>query len=185
MGGEQSRPVRLGVVSDTHGLLRPALLEAFQDVDHILHAGDVGDPAILADLEVLAPVTAVWGNVDGGAVRAVTEESVEGRVGGLPFALIHGHQVADAYERLADRFPAARLIVHGHSHLPGVRRVGAARLLNPGSAGPRRFGKPVSAAVVEIGPPSAEEGPSDPRVRFLDLGDDGARSARTPRSPER
>ena len=172
MGGEQSRPVRLGVVSDTHGLLRPAVLEAFRDVDHILHAGDVGDPVILVDLEALAPVTAGWGNVDGAAVRAVAGESAQGEVGGLPFALIHGHQVADAYERLVDRFPAARLVVHGHSHLPGVRRFGPVRLLNPGSAGPRRFGKPVSAAVLEIPRPGG--GGREPRVRFLDLEAEGA-----------
>lgn len=173
MEGEQSGPVRIGVVSDTHGLLRPAVLDAFRGVRRILHAGDVGDPTILTDLEALAPVTAVWGNVDGPEVRAATRESVRGEMAGLPFALIHGHQVADDYERLVDRFPAARLIVHGHSHLPRVRRIGPARLLNPGSAGPRRFGKPVSAALVAVGP-SADGGAPDLRIRFLDLSGDGA-----------
>lgn len=152
---------RIGLISDTHGLLRSAVYAAFDGVDRILHAGDVGDPAILAELEVVAPVDAVWGNVDGPEVRAVTREVVEGETAGLEFTLVHGHQVRD-YADLPARFPGADLIVHGHSHLPALRGVGNALLLNPGSAGPRRMDRPVSLAVVTV-----REG--EPSVRHLDL----------------
>lgn len=152
---------RIGVVSDTHGLLRSDLFGAFRDVDRILHAGDVGEPAFLDDLSVVAPVTAVWGNVDGSEVRRRTDESAEGTTAGLRWAVIHGHQVGD-YAELPSRFPGAALVVHGHSHVPAARRVDGALLLNPGSAGPRRMGKPVTAALVEV-----QDG--RPEVRHLDL----------------
>jgi putative phosphoesterase len=154
--------VRVGVISDTHGLLRSAVYGAFEGVDRILHAGDVGEPAILTELEVLAPVDAVWGNVDGPEVRAVTEEFVEGEASGLAFALVHGHQVRD-YAELPGRFPGADLIVHGHSHVPSLDRERDTLVLNPGSAGPRRTGKPVSVALLTV------RG-GEPSVRHLELG---------------
>lgn len=163
MDEEQSSPFLIGLISDTHGLLRPGVFEVFRDVDHILHAGDVGQESILADLGAVAPVTAVWGNVDGWGVRSVAREVAQGELGGLRYALLHGHQVeGDAYASLADRFPAADLIVHGHSHRPSVLRVGRALVVDPGSAGPRRFGKPVSVALVEMSG-------SRPRVRHVDV----------------
>lgn len=140
----------VGVISDTHGLLRSEVFGAFEGVDLVLHAGDVGDPAILTELEVLAPVRAVWGNVDGWEVRERVPEVVEGEAGGVPYAVIHGHQVADDYDELPARFPGARVVVHGHSHLPTLRRSGGTVVLNPGSAGPRRAGKPVSVARMTI-----------------------------------
>lgn len=140
---------RIGVVSDTHGLLRSSVYGAFEDVDRILHAGDVGEPRILTELEVLAPVDAVWGNVDGPEVRAVTEEQIEGTAGGIGFGLVHGHQVRD-YADLPARFPGARLAVHGHSHDPSVREVDGTVLLDPGSAGPRRMDRPVAVALVTV-----------------------------------
>lgn len=147
----------IGVVSDTHGLLRSELFGLFEDVELVLHAGDVGDPAILDELEVIAPVAAVWGNVDGWEVRRRADEVREGETGGLRWAVIHGHQV-EAYHRLPDRFPRAGLIVHGHSHTPVARRVGEALILNPGSAGPPRFDDPVTAArvLVRQGRPEVE-----------------------------
>lgn len=154
---------RLGVLSDTHGLLRAEVFRAFRGVDRILHAGDVGDPDILTDLEALAPVTAVWGNVDGWAVRGRTTEEAEGEVAGLRYAVTHGHQVMPRYRRLAERFPGAGLVVYGHTHTPALRRAGRVLLLNPGSAGPRRTGRPVSVALVE-----ASRG-ALPRIVHLDL----------------
>lgn len=163
-GGEpDGGTVRVGVLSDTHGLLRPEVLRAFRGVARILHAGDVGDPAILTELEALAPVTAVWGNVDGWAVRDRTAEEAEGEVAGLRYAVTHGHQVMPRYGRLAARFPGAGLVVYGHTHVPALRRAGGTLLLNPGSAGPRRAGRPVSVAVVEIRPGAP------PGVTHLDL----------------
>lgn len=147
----------IGVVSDTHGLLRSELFGFFEGVDLVLHAGDVGDPAILSSLEVVAPVQAVWGNVDGWDVRERTEETRRGEIAGLAWAVVHGHQVPD-YDRLPSVFPGADLIVHGHSHVPSTWRRDGALVLNPGSAGPRRFDDPVTAARVEVrgGEPEVE-----------------------------
>ena len=143
--------LRVGVISDTHGLLRPEVFEAFHDVSHILHAGDVEDPLILTELAALAPVTAVWGNMDGQEIRAVTQEEVALELARTPIAMIHGHQFSEL-RRLRERFPLARVIVHGHTHLPSQRRIDGALVLNPGSAGPRRPGKPVSVALLDLSP---------------------------------
>lgn len=141
--------IRIGVVADTHGLLRSEVFAAFRGVQHILHAGDVGDPSILDDLSALAPVTAVWGNMDGATVRDVTGDVQEVDIGGIRIAVLHGHQVAD-YAALPGRFPDARVVVHGHTHLPSDRRIDGVLVLNPGSAGPRRPGKPVTVAILDI-----------------------------------
>lgn len=161
-GGASRAGAVIGVISDTHGLLRPEVFEAFAGVDLILHAGDVGDPRILTDLAAIASVRAVWGNVDGTAVRDSTVEAGSGEAGGLRWGMAHGHQVMPRYERLLDLFPGAGLVVHGHTHEPALSRIGDVLLLNPGSAGPRRAGKPVTVALVV-----AAEGA--PRVRHVDL----------------
>ncbi|MFQ5890127.1 MAG: metallophosphoesterase family protein [Gemmatimonadota bacterium] len=147
--GHDVEVVRLGVIGDTHGLLRPEVFEVLAGVDHILHAGDVGDPNILLDLAAIAPVQAVWGNMDGPEIRARTSEVFQGKFGAVRVAMTHGH-LARAFEVLPARFPEARLIIHGHTHVPRSDAVGEAILLNPGSAGPRRPGKPVALAVVTI-----------------------------------
>lgn len=156
------------MISDTHGLLRNEVFAAFEEVDRILHAGDVGDPGILDALVAVAPVTAVWGNMDDRDVRERTRELVEGTVGGIPFVLLHGHQVP-RYAELPARFPGARLLVHGHSHLPTLHRFDDTVVLNPGSAGPRRPGKPVSLAVLEVRTAGRESRCPDLRIRHLDL----------------
>jgi putative phosphoesterase len=153
--------VLLGVVSDTHGLLRPDVLVRLSGVDHILHAGDVGQPEILADLEALAPVSAVWGNVDGFDIRESTREWVVEVFEEVEVAVIHGHQ-APSFESLPERFPSARVVIHGHSHMPRCDRVAGTLLVNPGSAGPAAPGKPVSMALMEIVG-------DEVRVRHLDL----------------
>lgn len=150
-------------MSDTHGLLRPAVFDLFQGVERILHAGDVGSPSILDDLTAVAPVTAVWGNVDGPRVRMRTSGAASGEWAGIRWAMAHGHAVEPVYERLVERFAEARLVVHGHTHAPSIRRVGPALLLNPGAAGPRRFDLPASVALVEAAPDGV------PRVTHLDL----------------
>jgi putative phosphoesterase len=141
---------RLGLISDTHGLLRPEVFSAFRDVDRILHAGDVEDPRILTDLSTIAPVTAVWGNVDGVAVQAVTREETVVEAGGVRVALIHGHQVHPHYAALSGRFPGARVIVHGHTHVPRQRESAGVLLVNPGAAGDAQKGYPPSVAILEI-----------------------------------
>ena len=140
----------VGLISDTHGLLRPRVFEVFDGVSHILHAGDIGGPAILEDLSAIAPVTAVWGNMDGPEVRSLTAEWQELEFGGIRIVMIHGHQIADP-RRLTGRFPDAGVIVHGHTHLPAHQKVDGKLILNPGSAGPRRAGKPVTVALARLG----------------------------------
>ncbi len=141
--------MRIGLISDTHGILRPAVFDLFRNVDHILHAGDIGSPDILTDLQTIAPVTAVWGNTDGFDVRACAVGETEVELGGIRFALAHGHRVAE-FDQLAGIFPRAGAIVHGHSHIPRDDLVNGIRLLNPGSAGPGGAGWPPSVAIAEI-----------------------------------
>lgn len=141
--------MRIGLISDTHGTLRPAVFDLFRNVDHILHAGDVGSLEILTDLQTIAPVTAVWGNTDGFDVRACTAGEAEVELGGVRFALAHGHRVSE-FGHLADVFPRADAIVHGHSHIPRDDLVTGIRILNPGSAGPGGVNWPPSVAIAEI-----------------------------------
>lgn len=156
--------MRIGIISDTHGLLRNEVYAAFEGVDEILHAGDVGDASILSELEVIAPVQAVFGNVDGWDVREVTVEALELERLGHRIAVIHGHQWGSPRpEYLLDRYPGCSVIVYGHTHHPLVTQVAGALVVNPGSAGQRRFGLPVSAALLEI-----REGRA-PRARLLNL----------------
>ena len=157
------RPVtRIGLISDTHGLLRPEVFAALEGVERLLHAGDVEYPDHLSDLSVIAPVTAVSGNVDGPAVRAgIPEQAVLG-VGGVRVALIHGHQVHPDYRLLLARFPDARVIVHGHTHVPRCDVVGDVLLVNPGAAGKAQKGHAPSVAILEV-----EDG--RPTVQHLNL----------------
>src|SRR5512143_3819351 len=100
--------MRLGIISDTHGLLRPEVFEVFQDVDRILHAGDIGPLDLLTELEAIAPVTAVYGNTDGFDVRARVPGVVETRIEGLDFVLLHGDQLGSPTpDKLHQAFPGA------------------------------------------------------------------------------
>lgn len=141
---------RVGLVADTHGWLRPEIFRAFDGVDRVIHAGDVEDPAHLRDLEAIAPLTAVAGNVDGPAVRSVVPEQASVEVAGVRVAVIHGHQVHPDYERLVGRFPDARVIVHGHTHVPRCLEVGDVLVVNPGAAGRSQRGHAPSVAVLEV-----------------------------------
>lgn len=138
--------MRIGVVSDTHGLLRPELLGALRGAEHILHAGDVGDIRVLDGLRKIAPVTAIRGNVDvaGACAELPSTEVVE--LGGKWFYLVHS--LADL-----DLSPtAARIdaVISGHSHRPEILTRGDVLYLNPGSAGPKRFNLPVTFAWVTV-----------------------------------
>jgi putative phosphoesterase len=140
------RPRLLGVISDTHGLLRPQALDALHGCDLIIHAGDVGDPQVLAPLRALAPTFAVRGNVDmGGWAQALPlRETVD--VGGRAFYVLH---ILDEL----DRDPATAgfaAVIFGHSHQPSIKTRDGVLYLNPGSAGPRRFSLPVSLARVQV-----------------------------------
>jgi uncharacterized protein len=157
--------VRLGIISDTHGLLRPEVFELFAGVDRILHAGDIGPPEILSELEAIAPVTAVWGNTDGFDVRALVPEVQELELEGIRFTVVHGHQLGSPTpERLTAAYPEAEVIVYGHTHRPLLTVVDrVVTVINPGGAGHRRFDLPASAAIMEL------EAGIPPRARLVPL----------------
>jgi len=146
--------VRIGVISDTHGLLRPEVLEVFSGVDLILHAGDIGSPELLAELEALAPVRAVWGNTDGFDIRRLVPEVIEMRLEGFDFLVVHGHQLGSPTpEALHDRWPDAEIVIYGHTHRPLLVTVDqVVTVMNPGGAGARRFDLPASVGIMELEP---------------------------------
>ena len=136
----------IGVISDTHGLLRPESLAALQGSDYIIHAGDIGDPVILDKLEEIAPVTAVRGNVDHGAwTRKIPATNVL-QIGEISIYVLHNLQELDLKPEAA-KFAA---VVYGHSHVPKQERKNGVLYFNPGSAGPRRFKLPVSVGRITI-----------------------------------
>lgn len=138
--------LRVGVISDTHGLLRPEALEALAGVDRILHAGDIGAPGIVEALAALAPVTAIRGNVDRGAWAAAFPPTADVALGGVAIHLVHA--LADLRPGIAAR--GTQVVVSGHSHRPVVETRAGILFLNPGSAGPRRFRLPVTLALLAV-----------------------------------
>jgi putative phosphoesterase len=146
--------VRLGVISDTHGLLRPEVFDVFAEVDHILHGGDVGRPAILEKLGTIAPVTAVYGNTDGGDIRDRLPQVATIELDGFTIVVTHGDQFGSPTpERLQAAFPRAEIIVYGHTHRPLLTLVDVVvTVMNPGGAGPRRFDLPPSVGILELEP---------------------------------
>lgn len=146
--------MRLGVISDTHGLLRPEVFEVFGEVDHILHGGDVGPPDILAELEAIAPVTAVYGNTDGSDLRARLPQVATLRLDGFDIVVTHGDQFGTPTpEAVQAAFPSAEIIVFGHTHRPLLTLVDTVvTVMNPGGAGPRRFKLPPSVGILELEP---------------------------------
>lgn len=133
--------MRIGVISDTHGLLRPEALAALRGCDRIIHAGDVGDPAILATLQKLAPVTAVRGNIDIEPWAKALPVTATLEVDGSKIFVLH-----NCNDLKGGRF---EMVVSGHSHQPVCETVNGVLYLNPGSAGPRRFRLPVTLALVD------------------------------------
>lgn len=145
--------MRVGLIADTHNLLRPQVFDCFDGVEHILHAGDVGEPDILTELESIAPVTAVWGNTDGWRLRRSLPEIARLELGGVKVAVIHGQQWGSPTPRhAADAFSDAGLVVFGHSHRAVVERRGPLLVVNPGSAGPIRFGVAPTVALATVAP---------------------------------
>ena len=130
----------IGVISDTHGLLRPEALRALQGSDHIIHAGDIGDPQILDQLATIAPVTAVRGNVDHDAWAQKIPATNVLEIGEMSIYVLHKLQELDLKPEAA-KFAA---VIYGHSHVPKQEWKNGVLYLNPGSAGPRRFKLPVS-----------------------------------------
>jgi putative phosphoesterase len=146
--------MNVGIISDTHGLLRPEAVELLRGSQHIIHAGDIGSPEIIPALEKIAPVTAIRGNVDtqSWARRFAETEVVE--LGGLHIYVIHDANALDLNAKAAG-FAA---VISGHSHQPKQEMKDGVLYFNPGSAGPRRFKLPISVGrlVIAEGKVSAE-----------------------------
>src|SRR6202035_1036531 len=136
----------IGVISDTHGLLRPEALTALAGVEHILHAGDVGQMGILKELRGIAPLTAIRGNIDVGGACAELPATEMVELGGRTFYLVHAIEDLDISPVAA----GGDVVAFGHSHKASVEQRNAVLYLNPGSAGPRRFQLPVTLALVRV-----------------------------------
>jgi putative phosphoesterase len=148
-----SSPRRIGLISDTHGMLRPEVHSAFGGVELILHAGDVGGAEILDELRLIAPVRAVSGNTD---PPGQYPPEINMNAGGISIHLSHGHEVGSpTAAKLAARY-GADVIVYGHTHQQLVTRLGDRLIVNPGAAGQRRFNLSPSVAVLTIGNGKAE-----------------------------
>lgn len=135
--------MRVGVISDTHGLLRPRVLTLLEGCDQILHAGDVGGGEVLAPLREIAPVVAVRGNTDPAADGLPF--TVAGELGGLPYRMVHRREDAEP-----GWMKDLRLLIFGHSHRPELEWQGSCLLLNPGACGARRFSLPLTLAIVTV-----------------------------------
>ena len=138
--------MRIGLISDTHGLLRPEVLDFLRGSDHIVHGGDVCDAGVLEKLRAIAPLTAVRGNNDRGAWAAGLRESELVRLGDVFLYAIHDLAEIDIEPRAA----GVRVVVSGHSHRPSVDERDGVLYVNPGSAGPRRFRLPIAAAELAV-----------------------------------
>ena len=135
-----NKPILIGVISDTHGLLRPEAVDALRGSDHIIHAGDVGAPEILDKLRDIAPMTAVRGNVDQGDWAGELPETDVLESGGILIYVLHDLQRLDLKPTAA----GVAVVVSGHSHVPKQEMRDGVLYFNPGSAGPRRFKLPAS-----------------------------------------
>jgi len=151
---------RIGILSDTHGLLRPEAERCLAGVDHIVHGGDIGDPDIIAALRRIAPVTAIRGNVDIGDWACDYGDTARVRIADRSLFVLH-----DLKSMRID--PAALgidVVISGHSHVPKIDTVGGVLYVNPGSAGRRRFRLPITLATLDVTPDGL-------RPTILDLGD--------------
>lgn len=130
---------KIGLISDTHGLLRPEVFEAFEGVSQILHAGDVGPPDVLIELSAIAPVRAVWGNTDAPG-RTDLVERIEDVIDGVRIVVTHGHELGSPTPpKLVMNHPMADVIVYGHTHRQLITKAARRIVVNPGAAGARRF----------------------------------------------
>ena len=139
--------MKIGIISDTHGLLRPEAVERLAGVDHIIHAGDIGRPEVISDLCKIAPTTAVRGNVDRGEWAAGYPQTELVKLGGRFFYVLHNLAELDLDPIAA----GIDVVVSGHSHQPRIETVDGVVYLNPGSAGPRRFSLPIALATLDLG----------------------------------
>jgi uncharacterized protein len=138
---------RIGIISDTHGLLRPEAERRLAGVDHIVHAGDIGRPEIVDALRKIAPVTAILGNVDSGEWAREYADTKIVCLAGKTIYVLHDLKTLHMDDRAG-----IDVIVSGHSHIPKIETIDGILYLNPGSAGPRRFKLPITFASLEVTP---------------------------------
>lgn len=151
--------MRIGIISDTHGLLRPEAVAALKGCDRIIHAGDIGKAEVLDALRELAPLDTIRGNVDSGEWAAEIPERLDLQLGGLRIHVLH-----DLKELALNPADAGiAVVIAGHSHQPKIEQIDNVLYINPGSAGRRRFKLPISLALLDI-----EDG--QPRPQLVTLG---------------
>jgi uncharacterized protein len=138
--------MRIGIISDTHGLLRPEATDRLAGVDYIIHAGDIGRPEVISELRKIAPIMAIRGNIDRGEWAAEYPDTAVVKLGGRSIYVLHNLKELDLDPAAA----GIDVVVSGHSHLPKIETVRGVLYLNPGSAGPRRFALPVALATLEL-----------------------------------
>jgi len=152
--------VRIGVVSDTHGLLRPEVAPALAGVERILHLGDVGRPSVLQALEQIAPVTAIRGNVDREGPCSELPETEVVLIADRYVYMLHDLNMLHL-DPAAGKFAA---VLFGHTHVPNFYKKKGVLYFNPGSCGPRRFNLPITVGLLTIG----EDGELEPEIRVID-----------------
>ena len=153
--------MRIGLIADTHGLVRPEVFGAFEGVNQILHAGDVGGRAVLKELETIAPLRAVYGNVDMPGDPNL-EQTLHVTVDGRTIHVSHGHELGSPTpSKLLTRYDAD-VVVYGHTHRALIERTGDRLVVNPGAAGPRRFDVQPSVAILDV-----TDGKTDVRIVWL------------------
>ncbi len=157
--------MRLGIISDTHGRLPSDVFHVFEQVDHILHGGDIGGVDLLVELEALAPVTAVYGNTDGFDIREKCDRVAKLVLDGFYITVTHGDQFGTPNAIvLRQNFPEAEIILYGHTHAPLLELVDkTVTVMNPGSAGQPTDGRPPSVGIMELEPGIP------PRARIVSL----------------
>ncbi|MGE0259949.1 MAG: metallophosphoesterase family protein [Alphaproteobacteria bacterium] len=138
--------MRIGIISDTHSLLRPEAKEYFAGVDHIIHAGDIGAPEVIEELRKIAPTTAIRGNIDAGEWAKDYPDTELVELGGRSFYVLHNLKEIPL-DPGASGFDA---VISGHSHRPKIETRSGVLYINPGSAGPRRFKLPVAVAILAL-----------------------------------
>ncbi|MHC6153079.1 metallophosphoesterase family protein [Bradyrhizobium brasilense] len=141
-------PFRIGIISDTHGLLRTKALQVLADADYIIHAGDIGDPGIIAALRRIAPISAIRGNVDTADWGRDYAEIETVSLAGKTVYVLHDLK-AMSIDPVAQGID---VVVSGHSHVPKIQTVGGVLYVNPGSAGRRRFKLPITLATLDVTP---------------------------------
>ena len=152
--------IRIGLISDTHNLLRPEARLALKGVDRIIHAGDICDAQVLQELETIAPVTAIRGNNDKGAWAKGLKEKERLDIGGVCIYVVHDlHDLGFAPES-----EGIKVVITGHSHRPLMKMENGVLYVNPGSAGPRRFTLPISIGFLEI-----SDGRAKARLQTLEV----------------